>query len=83
MRRLLLWQVRQQVGPSVDMSHFTPNYMPWDERLCAVPNGDLFKVLKSGEASVVTDQIDTFTETGILLKSGRELKPTSSSPRPV
>ena len=59
---------------AVDMSHFTPNYMPWDERLCAVPNGDLFKVLKSGEASVVTDQIDTFTENGILLKSGRELE---------
>ena len=56
------------------MSHFTPKYMPWDERLCAVPNGDLFKVLKSGEASVVTDQIDTFTEKGILLKSGRELE---------
>ena len=56
------------------MSHFTPSYMPWDERLCAVPNGDLFKVLKSGEASVVTDQIDTFTENGILLKSGRELE---------
>ena len=74
MRRLLLWLVRRQVGPSVDMSHFTPNYMPWDERLCAVPNGDLFKVLKSGEASVVTDQIDTFTENGILLKSGRELE---------
>ena len=53
------------------MSHFTPKYMPWDERLCAVPDGDLFKVLASGEASVVTDQIDTFTETGILLKSGR------------
>ena len=56
------------------MSHFTPKYMPWDERLCLVPNGDLFKVLKSGEASVVTDQIDTFTEKGILLKSGRELE---------
>ena len=56
------------------MSHFTPKYMPWDERLCAVPDGDLFKVLASGEASVVTDQIETFTETGILLKSGRELE---------
>ena len=56
------------------MSHFTPKYMPWDERLCAVPNGDLFKVLASGEASIVTDQIDTFTEKGILLKSGRELE---------
>ena len=74
MRRLLLWRVRRRVGPSVDMSHFTPKYMPWDQRLCAVPNGDLFKVLASGEASVVTDQIDTFTEKGILLKSGRELE---------
>jgi monooxygenase len=73
MRRLLLWEVRRRVGASVDMSNFTPNYMPWDQRLCAVPNGDLFKVLASGEASVVTDQIDTFTEKGILLKSGREL----------
>ena len=46
MRRFLLSQVRRQVGPTVDMSHFTPNYMPWDERLCAVPDGDLFKVLQ-------------------------------------
>lgn len=74
MRRYLLWQVRRRLGESVDMSHFTPNYMPWDERLCAVPDGDLFDVLASGEASVVTDQIETFTETGILLKSGRELE---------
>jgi monooxygenase len=74
MRRFLLWQVRRHVGPSVDMSHFTPKYMPWDERLCAVPNGDLFKALSSGEASIVTDHIETFTEKGILLKSGRELE---------
>jgi cation diffusion facilitator CzcD-associated flavoprotein CzcO len=74
MRRFLLWQVRRHVGPSVDMSHFTPKYMPWDERLCAVPNGDLFKALVSGEASIVTDHIDTFTEKGILLKSGHELE---------
>lgn len=74
MRRLLLWQVRRHVGPSVDMSNFTPKYMPWDERLCAVPNGDLFKVLASGAASVVTDQIETFTEKGILCRSGRELE---------
>ncbi|OBF95497.1 FAD-containing monooxygenase EthA [Mycobacterium sp. 852002-51152_SCH6134967] len=74
MRRLLLWLVRLQVGRSVDMGHFTPDYMPWDERLCAVPNGDLFKTLKSGKASVVTDQIDTFTETGIVLKSGQEVE---------
>jgi cation diffusion facilitator CzcD-associated flavoprotein CzcO len=74
MRRFLLWQVRRHLGPAFDMSHFTPKYMPWDERLCAVPDGDLFKVLASGEASVVTDEIDTFTPTGILLKSGRELE---------
>jgi monooxygenase len=74
MRRFLLWQVRRHVGPSVDMSHFTPNYLPWDERLCVVPNGDLFKVLASGQASVVTDQIDTFTKNGILCKSGHEIE---------
>ena len=74
MRRFLLWQVRRHVGPSVDMSHFTPKYMPWDERLCAVPNGDLFKALSSGEASIVTDHIETLTEKGIQLKSGRELE---------
>lgn len=74
MRRILLAQVRRHVGPNFDMSHFTPNYMPWDERLCAVPNADLFKALAAGDASVVTDQIDTFTQKGILLKSGRELE---------
>jgi monooxygenase len=73
-RKFLLSQVRRQVGPSVDMAHFTPTYLPWDERLCAVPDGDLFKVLASGEASVVTDHIETFTEDGILLKSGQRLE---------
>ncbi len=74
MRRVLLAQVRRNVGPDFDMAHFTPSYNPWDERLCAVPDGDLFKALRSGEASVVTDHIETFTETGILLKSGEELE---------
>jgi cation diffusion facilitator CzcD-associated flavoprotein CzcO len=73
MRRLLLWDVRRRVGPTVSMSNFTPTYLPWDERLCMVPNGDLFKTLSTGQASVVTDQIDTFTESGILLASGQEL----------
>ena len=73
MRRLLLAAVKKQVGDKVDMKHFTPSYNPWDERLCAVPNGDLFKVLRQGKASVVTDHIDRFTETGILLKSGEHL----------
>jgi cation diffusion facilitator CzcD-associated flavoprotein CzcO len=74
MRRWLLDKVRKHVGPDFDMSHFTPTYMPWDERLCAVPNGDLFKVLRSGQASIVTDQIETFTENGIRLKSGKTLE---------
>jgi cation diffusion facilitator CzcD-associated flavoprotein CzcO len=73
MRSLLLGAVRKQLGPDFDMAHFTPKYMPWDERLCAVPNGDLFKVLREGKASVVTDHIERFTEKGILLKSGKEL----------
>ncbi len=73
-KRLLLTQVRAQVGKDFDMKHFTPEYNPWDERLCAVPNGDLFKVLRKGKASVVTDHIDTFTAKGIKLKSGEELE---------
>ena len=74
MRKLLLWGVRRQLGDAVDMHHFSPSYNPWDERLCAVPSGDLFKVLRSGEASVVTDHIETFTADGIKLKSGKTLE---------
>ncbi|MDX1693579.1 MAG: NAD(P)/FAD-dependent oxidoreductase [Ketobacteraceae bacterium] len=74
MRRLLLGAARRQLGDDFDMRHFKPRYNPWDERLCAVPNGDLFKVLRKGKGSVVTDHIDTFTRDGILLKSGKELK---------
>ena len=54
--------------------HFTPPYDPWDQRLCAVPNADLFRVLKSGRAEVVTDRIDTFLPQGIRLQSGRVLE---------
>jgi len=73
-RKFLLKQVRMQVGPNFDMKHFTPPYNPWDQRLCAVPNGDMFKVLKKGKASVVTDHIDRFVENGIKLKSGQTLE---------
>ncbi|MFD0364929.1 flavin-containing monooxygenase [Nocardia sp. GCM10030253] len=72
-KKLLLGAVRMQVGKDIDMRHFTPSYNPWDQRLCVVPNGDLFKVLRSGRASIVTDRIETFTETGIRLESGAEL----------
>ena len=72
-RRLLLSQVRRRAGKGVDMKHFTPSYKPWDQRLCAVPDADLFEQLKSGKASVVTDRIASFTETGIRLASGAQL----------
>ncbi|MFE5569547.1 MULTISPECIES: flavin-containing monooxygenase [Amycolatopsis] len=54
--------------------HFNPPYDPWDQRLCAVPGGDLFAAIRKGQADVVTDKIKTFTEKGILLESGRELE---------
>ncbi|MBM7334901.1 MAG: NAD(P)/FAD-dependent oxidoreductase [Alcanivorax sp.] len=73
-RRALLAAARRQLGDDIDMKHFRPSYNPWDERLCAVPNGDLFRVLKQGRASIVTDHIETFTENGLRLKSGEELE---------
>ena len=72
-KKLLLWAVKKQLGGTSDMRHFTPRYEPWDERLCIVPDGDLFKSIRSGKASVVTDEIETFTERGVLLKSGGTL----------
>jgi len=74
MRKFLLNQVRKQVGPDFDMRHFSPKYMPWDERLCAVPDGDLFVALREKRASIVTDQIDRFTAQGVRLKSGQEIQ---------
>lgn len=72
-RKLILGLARRQLGKDFDMSHFTPSYDPWDERICAMPGGDLFKVLKSGKAKVVTGNIEKFTSNGILLKSGETL----------
>ncbi|MEG0481819.1 MAG: NAD(P)/FAD-dependent oxidoreductase [Acinetobacter sp.] len=74
MRSFLLSNAQKELGEQYDMSHFTPKYMPWDERLCAIPDNDLFNVIREGKASVVTDQIERFTETGILLKSGKTLE---------
>jgi cation diffusion facilitator CzcD-associated flavoprotein CzcO len=64
---------RLPVGYDVD-THFTPTYGPWDQRMCLVPDADLFKAISSGDADVVTDQIETFTASGLRLKSGRELE---------
>jgi cation diffusion facilitator CzcD-associated flavoprotein CzcO len=70
----LLGQVKKQVGDGVDMAHFSPTYGPCDQRLCACPDGDFFKVLRDGAADIVTDIIESFTPTGIKLSSGRELE---------
>lgn len=72
-RKMLMDSVEKQVGDKVDMKHFTPRYNPWEERLCAVPDGDLFKAIRKGRASVVTAEIESFTEGGIKLKNGDEL----------
>lgn len=73
-KKMILKGVRTELGADFDVdTHFTPRYHPWDQRLCLVPNGDLFTAIKSGRASVVTDHIDTFTEKGLKLRSGAEL----------
>jgi monooxygenase len=70
----LLSLVRKELGDDYDVDkHFTPNYNPWDQRLCLIPNSDLFKAIRSGSASVVTDEIETFTESGIRTVDGTEL----------
>ena len=74
-RRLLLKGLERQLPEGYDIAtHFTPSYDPWDQRFCAVPNGDLFKSIREGTTSVVTDQIERFTENGLLLTSGSELE---------
>jgi len=74
-RRLIRWVNTKQLpeGYPVD-EHFNPPYDPWDQRLCAVPDGALFRAIRNGTADVVTDRIETFTENGVLLASGRELE---------
>jgi cation diffusion facilitator CzcD-associated flavoprotein CzcO len=75
MKKLLVDAVRTQLGPDFDVDkHFTPAYNPWDQRICLVPDSDLFEVLKSGRASIVTDHIESFTPTGLCLRSGEVLE---------
>ena len=74
-KKLLLGMVRKELGDDYDVdTHFTPSYNPWDQRLCLVPNSDLFQAIRSGKATVVTDLIDRFTEKGLKLQSGEELE---------
>jgi cation diffusion facilitator CzcD-associated flavoprotein CzcO len=73
-KKAIVDMVRQELGPGYDVAtHFTPRYNPWDQRMCLVPDSDLFAAIRAGKASVVTDGIATFTETGLRLRSGREL----------
>lgn len=74
MKAFILKGVQDELGADFDVKkHFTPKYNPWDQRLCLVPDADLFKAIKSGRADVVTDQIDSFSAGGIKLKSDVEL----------
>jgi cation diffusion facilitator CzcD-associated flavoprotein CzcO len=73
-RRLLIAGMRRQLPAGFDVDrHFTPPYDPWDQRLCVAPDGDLFRAIRSGKASVVTDTIETFVAEGIRLASGEVL----------
>jgi len=73
-REFLRGMAKEELGGSVDVDvHFNPSYDPWDQRLCLVPDSDLFKALKDGSASIVTDHIERFTKTGVKLKSGGEI----------
>jgi monooxygenase len=74
MRKQLMKMAKRRLPEGYDVDkHFGPNYKPWDQRLCLVPNGDLFRAIRHGQADVVTDTIDRFTKTGIRLSSAMEL----------
>ncbi len=74
-KKILRKGLERQLPKGYDIdTHFTPTYDPWDQRVCLVPDGDLFRAIRKGSASVVTDHIETFTETGIRLRSGEELE---------
>ncbi|MFT5578225.1 MAG: monooxygenase, partial [Paraglaciecola psychrophila] len=75
MKTFLINMVRDQLGPDYDVEkHFTPSYNPWDQRLCLVPDADLFTAIKSGKAEIVTETIDCFTDNGIKLTNGETLE---------
>lgn len=72
-KRMIAKANRKQLGRDFDLKHFTPQYNPWDQRLCLAPNADIFRAIRQGRASVMTDHIETFTETGLQLRSGEHL----------
>jgi monooxygenase len=72
-KKVLLKATKKMIGEKGDIKDFTPSYNPWDQRLCVVPDADLFQCIKNGSADVITDHIDRFTEKGILLQSGKHV----------
>jgi cation diffusion facilitator CzcD-associated flavoprotein CzcO len=73
-KKFIIDGIKQYLGPDYNVEkHFTPSYKPWDQRICLVPDGDLFRAIKRGTVTVVTDRIESFTDTGIALKSGERL----------
>ena len=73
-KEFLIGVVKEKLNPEYNVDkHFTPSYNPWEQRLCLVPDGDLFNAINEGKASVVTDHVDSFTSNGLKLKSGNEL----------
>ena len=73
-RRFLIREAKNQLNGASPSEHFTPSYHPWDQRLCLVPDGDLFQALRDRRATIVTDVIESFTESGLRLRSGKELE---------
>jgi cation diffusion facilitator CzcD-associated flavoprotein CzcO len=74
-KKWILGLAKKSLGPDYDVAkHFTPRYNPWDQRLCFIPDEDLFRAIRSGKVTVVTDEIETFTEKGLRLRSGYELE---------
>jgi len=74
-KKWILGRIQKALGEEYDVArHFTPRYNPWDQRMCLVPDGDLFSAIKSGRAAVVTDEIDAFTVSGIRLRTGAQLE---------
>lgn len=73
MKNLIAKGVKAEIGEESEEKHFRPNYNPWDQRLCLVPDSDLFRAIREGHASVVTGQIESFTDTGVRLSNGDEL----------
>jgi cation diffusion facilitator CzcD-associated flavoprotein CzcO len=75
MRKLIRNANKRMLPPGFDVdTHFNPSYDPWDQRMCIVPDADLFEAIGGGRVSIVTDRIQTFTETGLALESGREAR---------